>query len=165
MTVTHIGEITIAAVIPGPYAVMLTAMADIQVKLQAMIDFSLQLGLPALEISVQLQLAADITASLNASIGLTPPSISAQLDITLAVIAQLRLLLQVYLDLFALLALSVQVYVYDGTVGAFGGELSSALASGMPGGGGAAAHCNALVIATEISATWSKLDAVFKLVA
>lgn len=153
---------SISTLLPAPVGVLLTAMADVQVKLSAMIAFSLQLGLPALSISAQLALAATITASLEASIGITPPSISAQLEITLAVIAQLRLLLQIYIDLFALLTASVRVYAYDGTVAGMGATLTTALAAGFPGGTGSAQHCNALIIATELDASWAAMSAVFR---
>lgn len=158
MTTTLVGELSLGACLPFPGLAL--AIADLQLKLQAMLAFSLKLGLPALSIAAQLELAAQITASLNAAleIGITPPSISAQLGIVLDVIALLKL----QLGLFdVLLAAGVFVYAYDGPTNAFGGELTTALAAGFPGHG-ATDHANILVLGTVASATWSAMQVVFK---
>ena len=164
MSTAYVGELSIEACLPLPVGLLLTAMADLQAKLTAMLAFSVKLGLPALSISAQLELAAQITASLNAAlqIGLTPPSISAQLDIVLAVIVQLQVELDLYLNIFSLLAnAGVFVYAIDAATNAVGGELSTALASGFPGHA-AGDHANVLVLGTVSGATWAAMSQIFK---
>lgn len=158
MTTTLVGELTLQAALPFPGIAI--ALADLQLKLAAMLDFSVKIGLPALSITAQLQLAAQITASLQAalSIGITPPSISAQLTLVLDVIALLKLQLA-FFDV--LLATGVFVYVYEGPTNAFGGELGTALAAGFPGHG-ATDHANILVLGTVSAATWAAMSIVFK---
>lgn len=163
MTVTYIGSQSIEACIPGVIGPLLAAQADVQLKLTAMVDFSLKLGLPALSIAAQLELAAQITASLNAALalGITPPSINAQLSIVLDVIALLKIELQIFLDLFALLAnAGVHVYTYTGQVNAFGGEMSTALAGGFPGGA-PTDLAGILVLGSSVGATLSAMGTIF----
>lgn len=163
MTVTYIGSLTVEACVPGMIGPLIAAQADVQAKLTAMLDFSLKLGLPALSISAQLELAAQITASLNAAleIGITPPSISAQLDLVLSVIVLLKLELQIFLDLFALLAnAGVNVYTYTGQVNLLGAEMTTALASGFPGGS-PTDPCGALILGSSVGATLAAMGTIF----
>lgn len=163
MTVTLVGDASIGESIPLPVGLVLTATVDLQAKLAAMIDFSLKLGLPGLSIGAQLELCAQIIVALNAclEIGITPPSISAQLDIVLAVIFQLQLELQVYLDFLDLLDARIFIYTYDGAVNAMGGEFTTALAGGFPGGA-PTDHANMLVFGTSVGATWTIMQQIFK---
>lgn len=163
MTVTLVGDASIGESIPLPVGLVLTATVDLQAKLAAMIDFSLKLGLPGLSIGAQLELCAQIIVALNAclEIGITPPSISAQLDIVLAVIFQLQIELQVYLDFLDLLDARIFIYTYDGAVNAMGGEFTTELAGGFPGGA-PTDHANMLVLGTSIGATWTIMQQIFK---
>jgi hypothetical protein len=165
MTTTFVGDMSIEAVIPGPLALVLAAQAELDAKLAAMIAFSLKLGLPALSITAQLDIAASITASLQAAleIGIVPPQIDAQLEIVLAVIAQLNVQLEIFITLLGLMAAAgLYVYAVDSTASGVGGELTTTLAGGLPGGSGPGAHVNALVLVTELGATWTAMGEVFK---
>lgn len=163
MTVALVGDASIGEAIPLPVGLVLTASADLQLKLAAMIDFSLQLGLPGLSIGAQLDLCLQIIAALNAclEIGITPPSISAQLDIVLAVIFQIQIELQIYLDFLDLLDARVFIYTFDGAVNAMGGEFTTELAGGFPGGA-PTDHSNMLVLGTSIGASWAIMQKIFK---
>ena len=164
MTVAFVAEADIAACLPAPVGLLLAAQADLSAKLSAMIAFSVQLGLPALSFDAQLQLVAQIEAALRASIafGITPPSLNVQLDAALAAIATLKLQLQLYIDLLAIMAhAGVFIYTYDGPTNAAGGEIATALASGFPGHG-ATDHANMLILGTVDAATWTAMTQVFK---
>ena len=60
-----------------------------------------------------------------------------------------------------LAAAGIHSYAFAGAVNAFGGELSAALAGGVPGGTPAEAS-NAIVLLTTVSATWDAMAQVFK---
>lgn len=164
MTTTLIAETDIKATIPVPVGVLFSAMADLQVKLEAMIAFSAQLGLPALSFAAQLELIAQIQAALEASIslGIEPPTLNVQLDATLAAIATLKIQLQVYISLFELMAhAGVFIYKFSGPTNTAGGEISAALAAGFPGHG-ATDNANILLLGTVDSATWAAMQGIFK---
>ncbi len=163
MTVVLVGDASIGESIPLPVALVLVAKEQVAVKLAEMVDFSLKLGLPGLSIGAQLDLCAKMIAALNVclQLGITPPSISAQLDIVLAVILQLQLELQVYLDFLDLLDARIFIYTYDGAVNAMGGEFTTELAGGFPGGA-PTDHANMLVLGTSVGATWTIMTQIFK---
>lgn len=163
MTLILVGDLTIGALIPLPVSLVLTAQLEVQAKLSAMIDFSLQLGLPGLSISAQLDLCAEIIVALNAclTLGITPPSISAQLDIVIAVILQLQIELQIYIDFLDLLSARAFVYAFDGAVNQAGTDLSAALVGGFPGGF-PGDHANMLIFGTSIAADWAIIEQIFK---
>ncbi|MBA3841094.1 MAG: hypothetical protein H0X39_00465 [Actinobacteria bacterium] len=72
--------------------------------------------------------------------------------------------LAICLDLTALLATGgLHVYAFAGAVGNIGGEFAVQLSGGLPGGAPGDA-CNALVLATTISGTWSALSQVMRVV-
>jgi len=160
-TLTYIGNLTLAAAVPAPLAALNLAIPDLQARISALVSFSpgainLQTNLALAE-----QMVKDI--SLQISLGVVPPSIDEQITIVTNLLAELEALLaqiESIVNLFA--AAGVQAYAYDGTVGGFGAKVTSALSGGFPGGGGAGAHCNALVLATEIGATWTAMSGIFK---
>jgi hypothetical protein len=157
MTLALVGEMTIQAALPFP--ALAGVLVDLQLRLSAMIDFSVKLGLPGLSIAAQLQLAAQITAALQASlaIGITPPSLNIQLGIVLSAIA----LLEAQIALFGvLLAAGVFVYVYDGPTNGLGAALTTELATGFPGHA-AGTHANVIILGTVDAATWTAMQVVF----
>lgn len=164
MTTVLVGELTLGAALPAPVGLLAVAQADLQAKLDALVAFSVKLGLPGLSFAAQLQLLAQIEAALRASIaiGLTPPTAKAQLAAVLVAIATLRAQLALYINLFNLLDLGgLFVYATDANTNAIGAELTTALASGFPGHG-PTVHANSLLLATVDSATWAGMQVVFK---
>lgn len=163
MSLTYVGELTIGGLLIGVEPPFLLAVGDLQARVDALIAAQAQISIAMPTLSVQIDLAASIIASLEAAIavGITPPSISLQLSIMAALLlaleAQLALMLGIPFG-----TAGVHVYAYDGTAAAMGGEVTTALIAGVPGGTGGAQHCNALVLATTIGATWTDMSAVFK---
>lgn len=163
MALTYCGEVTIGAVLPGISTPFALAVGDLQARVDQCVAALAQIsvGMPAL--TAQIALAESIIASLTAAIavGITPPSVSAQISIMAALIAALEAQLAVMLAVPFGTA-GVHIYAYAGTAGAFGADVTAALAAGFPGGTGAGQACNALVLATTIGATWTDMQAVFK---
>lgn len=163
MSLVYVGELTIGDLLPGIAIPFIQAVGDLQARLDACIAAMAQItvGMPSL--SLQIQLALDIIANLQAAIavGITPPTVSVQISVMVALIAQLEAELAIMLGIPFSTA-GVHVYAYDGTVGAFGGEVTTALSAGVPGGAGPGQHCDAIVLATVIPTTWAALSLVFK---
>jgi hypothetical protein len=158
---TYVGSLFLSAAVPVVATVFATALADLEARIAA-----LQAALPSFTPpTVQLQLAQSIVASIEQSIalGIVPPSIDLQIGLFLAQIVELEAALGVVLDIKGLFAAAgVHVYVYDGDANDFGGELTTELAGGFPGGSGPTEHTNAIVFATTSGATWTAMAQVFQ---
>jgi len=160
MALDYLGSLTIGATIPGPVAALSLAVPDLQARLDALAAFA-----PAdVSLSAQLTLATDILANINTSIslGISPPSIAAQISAVAALIAGLEadlLAIVAVTDLFA--TAGVHAYAYSGRADALGAAFSAELSGGFPGGSGADTT-NALLLATTIGATWTAMGGVFK---
>lgn len=158
---TYVGELTIAAALPAVVTALGIALADVSERYAA-----LQLAIPLpVPPDFNLGLATSILAGIqaNISIGIVPPSIDLQISLFIALIAELAATLGIVVNLQNLLASAgVHVYVYDGRADTLGGDLTTALSAGFPGGSGGAQHTNAIVLATTVGATWSAMSAVFK---
>jgi len=151
-----------SAAIPGAWAALAAASANLSTQLAALAQFQATIDFGSLSAGIALagQISAALTAAL--SIGITPPSVSAQFAIIAALVAALQAQLDIIMGLVNLTG-TMQVYTYDGPVDSMGAELTTELSSGFPGGGGGSAHCNALILAATESATWSAMGQVFKL--
>lgn len=174
MTTTYVGGMSIGAALPGAATVAASgeaginaALPDIQARLAALAQFKPQ----PINLAAQLSLAKNTLAGVEAAIafGITPPDISAQLAIVAAQIADLEAAivsinadLQAVIDFIALLAeAGLHVYRYEGQVDDLGGELSTELSGGLPGGS-PTDQCDALVLVTSTSATWDAMTQIFK---
>lgn len=174
MSVDYLGSLTIGAAVPGAFdasvageAGINAALPDISARLAALASFSPQL----IDFSVSIGIATDIIANLNAAItaGITPPDFTAQIAIVAAIVADLEAVvldidakLTIVVDFLSLLATAgVHAYAYSGQADALGGEFTTELAGGFPGGAGTDS-CNALLLATTDGATWTVMGSVFK---
>lgn len=174
MTVTSLGNITIGAAVPGALAASVAgqaginlALPDIQARLTALASFAPSLG----DFSADIALAGQIIASINAAItaGITPPSLSAQVSLVAALIADLEAAvlsinaqLSIVLDFAALLGTAgVHAYHYTGRADQLGAGMTSELSSGFPGGA-AGDSTNALILGTTSGTTWTAMSDVFK---
>jgi hypothetical protein len=173
VSLSYLGEYTIGGALPGAQAAALAgaaginaALPDILARLTALQAFA---PMPV-SFSAQLSLANQLVMGIGQSIalGIPEPSIAAQIAAVLALVAELiatvagiHTQLSVVLDFQSLLAAAgVHVFAYAGGAGGLGGELSSALATGLPGGGGAAEHVDAFVLMTSIGATADALRGI-----
>lgn len=165
MSTTYIGELTLAAAVPGPLPLLLAAQAQLQAQLDATLAMQATLTLTIPNPLAQLiALAEQILHNLEQmlAIGLEPPTINLQLEIVLSVIAALELQLSLFLGFGTVMATGgVFAYVYDGSTAGAGAEFSTVLAGGFPGHSGVD-HCNMLVLGCVASATWTAMQTVFK---
>lgn len=156
----YVGEMTIGACIPGPVAAINVALPSLQAQVAGLLAFN---PIPTVSFSADIGLATNIITNLNTSIalGISPPSISAQLAIVAGLLSGLQAQLSAVLGIVDLFARAgVHVYAYSGTPAGFGATLTSALSGGFPGS--AAGSCNAIVLATTTSLTWAGMQTVFK---
>lgn len=159
MTTTYVGGLSLADAMPGVTLPIVTALGDIQGRLNALLSFTPTVVPPS--IAADIQVNAQILANLQASIAITPPSISLQAAIMLDTIALLTAQIAIIQNLFNLLAAGVHVYTYDGQASAMGGELTAELSGGVPGGSGTD-HLNALLLIASIPAAWLAIAQLFK---
>jgi len=131
-TLTNLGEIELAAVIPGAVAALAIAAPDLQARLDALLAFNP--GAIDLHANLALaeQIVADITAALR--LGIVPPSIQLQIDIVLGLIAALKAQLAAIVAFKALLTARAFVYGYTGTTAGYGPLITAELAAGFPRG-------------------------------
>lgn len=160
MTLEYIGELSIGAAIPGALTAALSGQADLQAKVDALASFSPSLGDFNADLTVALQVVADLQAVI--ALGLTPPSLSAQLTIVADALAAVQAQLQVILDFQTLCAeAGLFVYHYSGQVDGLGTALDSEVSGGFPGGSGSD-DCDALILGTTTGATWDAMSSVFQ---
>jgi hypothetical protein len=175
MTVTLVGELSIGESIPGAAAVGVAGVAginaalpDIQARLDALLGFS-----PTpIDFAAQLTLLNETMVSVNLAIagGIVPPSIaaqiaevSAQIAALLAAVVSINAQLGIILDFQALLTNpGVFAYAFAGQVEDLGDELDAELAAGLPGGGGPTESVDALVLITNVGATWTAMSQIFQ---
>jgi hypothetical protein len=174
MTTSYVGEFTIGGAVPGALAGVSAgiggvnaALPDLQARLAALLAFQ-----PApISFAAQLSLAQATLSGIQLAIasGITPPDISAQLAAIAALVADLAaavagidVQLTILSNLQTLLAAAgLHVYAFAGATNAAGGELTTALSGGVPGGAPTTA-ANALVLVTTVSATWAAMQGVFE---
>ena len=163
MSVEYIGELTLAAAVPGPMSLLIAAQSQLQAQVTATLAMQATVTIPT-TLAQLIAMAEQILASLAGMLaqGLQPPTISLQLSIIASTVAALELQLAPYLALGAVAATGgVFGYVYDGSTAGAGSELSVALAGGFPGYSGSA-HCNLLVLGCVSTVTWSAMQVMFK---
>lgn len=160
-TLTYIGELSLAELMPGVVGPLVAAQADLQARINALLSFSATVGL---DMSQLVTLSGNILANLQAglALGLQAPTLTAQINLVVSLTATLLAQLQLILDLMNLLAAAVHAFAYDGTAAGFGATVTAALASGLPGGGLPTDHVNALVFATSIPASWYAISQIFR---
>ena len=159
-TLTPLGELSYTEVLPGPAAALAISLPKLQAELDALMSFTFT---PP-SISADIALATQILANLNLNVGITPPDVSAQAAIVADLIAQLLPQVNLVLGLVNLLATAgVHLYAYTGSVAGLGTTLNSALASGLPGGGGAAEACAGVVAVATATAAVGAMPQIFKM--
>lgn len=167
MAVTFVGEFTLGGTMPGAASFSAFAAADLNARLAALIALSAQISatLPSISFSANIDLCLQAIASLEAAIalGISPPAIDAQLSIVAAAVAELELSLAAVAALtLAFSATGVWAYTYSGQADNLGSDFATELASGLPGGGGASENVDAMVLITNVGATWTAIQSIFK---
>lgn len=164
MAIVHVGGLAFGSGFPLPFAVGASAALDAEAKLEACLNF--KLGITPPSISAKLELAAQITAGLQAALalGIEPPGLQAQLDLMADLVLQLQAQLELFLSLMNLGGLTAQFYAYNGAASAAGGALSAEWATGLPGGGGGSEVIDAAIIATNSGTVYDGLSQIVKMV-
>lgn len=169
--IVELGSLSLDAIVPGASAAAAAGVAgiggalpDLVARLEALANFQ-----PTpVDFAAQLSIAQSTLASVQAaiSIGLSPPSIDAQVAAVLELLATLTAQLATVHARLAIVtsfqaqlsAAGIAAYLYEGAVGSLAGELGAAV-------GGGSAECHALALVTTDPAAWSAMSAVFKVTA
>lgn len=166
--ITDHGTATLAVAVPGAAGAAVAidvacgiAAPDVTAQLAALASFTPTLSL---SFAAQLDIATDILTNINAAIaaGITPPSLDAQVSLSLDIIADLQAkLLSIQAQAAIGIALSdllatagVRVLTYAGPQDDFGSELATEL-------GGATTSSNAVVLLTSSGAAWTAMQSLF----
>ena len=159
-TLTHLGTMTIGATIPGVMASVAIGEADLNARIDAIVNWSPgAINFPDL-IALAERMLADLNSALR--LGITPPSIDAQIATMAALLAGLKAQLAIIANFYGLCAAAgVDAFVYDGSAAGLGSSLATAVSGGLPSGGGPASHANAVVLATSVSATAGAMAQIF----
>lgn len=174
MTYYYSGEYTIGGALPGAQAAAVAgsaginaALPDILARLAALQAFA---PLPV-SFAAQLSLANQLVTGIQTSIalGIPEPSIAAQIAAVAALVAELvasvsaiNVQLSIVADFQSLLAAAgLHVYVIENDANAIGADIYDALQLGLPGGGGATEVVSAILLVTNVGATWAALQGVF----
>lgn len=158
-TLTFLGEVTIGGVLVSAGALYAKMVADLQTQLDAAILLQARLTLHPPTLSAQIDIVVKLLANLRAALVLGLPGVDFQLSACATAIAALRARLSFLLGL-PLGVAGVMAYVYDGTANSFGPTVGTTVGQGLPGGR-ADDHVNALVFVTSIPGTWAALGEVF----
>lgn len=169
MAFTHLGELTLGAVVPVALSATGAAVASInaqlpelQIKLASLLELSARVALVPPTIAASIQTAIALNASLVAALSVGAPAVSVDVSGLLAVMAQLSadisaltLQLQVILGIEAQLGgASVHLLRYDGTAGALVPEGIPGVSSGQ--------DVHAIVVLGASSVSWGAIQSVFK---
>lgn len=149
--IRHIASASVGSIVPQFAGILAAAQARLQNELAARLRASGSVVVTMPTASAAAKILAQVQAMVRG------PSVRFNLTAQAALIASLRAQISLYARLIlALGAAGVDVYEYDGTAAAFGGEVAGETARGLPGGL-PSDHMNALVLATRIPATWAAL--------
>lgn len=185
MTTSYVGTLSVSALSLGvtlalpELTLRLGELTDLKAELQAKIDdITLKLGLIAdVSIPNPVSLALGLNAALAgvAQIAVQFPlatvsigaSLQADIDATLALMVAIDLKISLVTAILADLTLAlsgggIAAYAYEGRADRLGSELGSALAGGLPGGGGHSQTINGLLLACSSPSDWAKLGVVLK---
>lgn len=159
-TLTYLGGGSLGSRMPTALAANAAALADLQAKLAGLLVLQTQLTITPPSIAMQIALAAQATAQLTAAI--TLPGIALSITSIATIIAQLTAQVSALLSIQASFGtVGLHAYRYSGTVAGLGGKLSAELASGLPGGAGANANSEAIILAAEDAGMIAVLQTVF----
>lgn len=165
MTLAYAGALSLGPLCPIAVTGAAACAADLVTRLGLFTELSVNLQLVPPSFTAALSATVALIAQLTVSIALIPPfpGIDLQLAGNLTAIAELQAQLALITPLINLFdAAGIFIYAFDGATPTFGRSVTQALRSGFPGAGGASAHANALILATVSPATWESLLAFFE---
>jgi hypothetical protein len=159
---TYLGELTVGACIPDIMPTYAALVGELQAKLAGAIALAAQLQIRPPSLSVNLDIALKMIASLKAAIQLGMPGIDFQISAVASFIDSIRAQLALLLSLAGVFATAgIHAYAYDGISSDLGNLVSAETRGGFPGGF-ADEHCNALILATTVGAAWTAMGMVLR---
>jgi len=157
-SLTMFGEVTIAGVLPGAGAMYLKMVADLQAQLDVALSLQARVAIKLPTLDAQIELVVALLAALRASVKLGLPGIDFQLSACVSAVAALEARIALLAG-FPLGTAGVFAYAYDGDAASYGGTVGSVVGAGLPGGR-PSDHINALILATSIPGTWAAMGKV-----
>lgn len=131
--ITYLGERSFGDVIPIPQQAIAALLLQLQGKLAMLLKLKARLTLTPPSLSANVEIAAKLLAKLQASLSLGLPGASFQLDAAAALMLGIELQIEALLTLQTALGVGVHAYLLHGKAGLVGDEFSAALGSGQLG--------------------------------
>lgn len=151
MTTAILGSFSVGSILPTTVSAFGSVEGDLQAQLAAAgnLSIALQAGIPTPEVQAQ------ASATFEASVG--EPYLGVGIDANLDAIAAINAQIAALAGLVAALGTAgVVALVSDTTLGALGGEVTGAVASGIPGAA-VGDHVNAITLIATTPAAWVAL--------
>lgn len=160
MGLVYSGELSIGALCPLAVSGAAAAAGELTTQLGFLTSLTTSLGLSPPSFTANATAAAALIAALTLAVPVLPPfpSVSLMLAGNVTAIASLEAqiaLLSPLMNLFD--EAGVFVYAFDGRTTTLGPSVTNALATGFPGAAGARQNANAVLLATVTPATWTSL--------
>ena len=156
MSTVIVGAFSVGSILPTTLAAFGAVEGDLRSQLAAAgnLSLSLQVGIPS--VAVQAQALATFEA------GVSEPYLGIGIDANISAIAAINAQLTALGGIVAALGTAgVVLLTSDTTLGALGGEITSAVASGIPGAT-TSDHCNAITLIATTPAAWAAMQALLK---
>lgn len=175
--VQHVGALTIGAIVPvaltataAATAAINASLPSLQARVAGLVQLAASLQLTPPSLSANLTAAADLLASLQAAVTLGLPGVEFQVAGVATLLATLQVqvaALEASLSLIAgieatLGGAAVHLYSLTGPVAEVGTGVQSALAPGLPSGGGAALDVLGIMVLAGSAAGKAAIQASFR---
>lgn len=167
-----VGAINVAAALALPILTEnLAKLSALQAQLVQQIAANASLQVTLLDPAALLaQMIAAVEAMLATIASIIANAKPAMVSVGIDLGAQLAALVTLVLALESIVARiagaisagGIHAIAIDGTAGGASNDLASLIGSGLPGGGGAGAHVNALVLVTESPSAWAALSTLLR---
>lgn len=160
-TLRYRGQISIAGLCPIVVECNALILAELQAKLAGVLALSVQLSITPPTLAANLDIAVELVAALTASIEIGLPGIDFQIAAVAALVAQLQLNLALLLSLDVLLGATLMAYTWEGPANELGPAVTSEFAVELPDGTSSYAPVNAILLVTPSPVAWVSIRALF----
>lgn len=160
MGLVYTGELSIGPLCPLAVSGAAAAAAELATQITLLASLTASFGLSPPSLSVTETASAALAVALTIGLPTTPPfpAVSLLLAGNVTAIATLAAQVALLSPLMDLLGQAgVFVYAFDGRTSTLGPSVTNALATGFPGAAGARQSANAIMLATVAPSTWTSL--------
>jgi hypothetical protein len=155
--ITYLGSYTLGGLFPTMLSAVVGVVPRLQAQLAGLLRLSGAIAVTMPSVGARVQAVARVAAAL----AVTPPGVRLNLNAQVSLIAELKARIAALLALKAAFgSAGVDVFLYEGSAGAMGGEVTNATSGGLPGGV-ASDTVHAFVVATRYPSTFSAMGKVF----